>query len=100
MNESRLMQIVLSPLTSEKAAMAEELSNQVVFKVMRDANKKEIKQAVEMLFKVDVLAVRTSIRKPKKKVFRGRLGVRSAEKKAYVTLKDGQSIDYLKSSSE
>jgi large subunit ribosomal protein L23 len=94
MNQERLMQVLLSPHISEKGTVAAELNNQYVFKVRTDASKPEIKQAVEMLFDVEVNAVRVVNTRGKIKRF-GTPGMRSNWKKAYVTLKEGQSIDFL-----
>ena len=91
--EQRLMQVLLAPTVSEKSTFVGEKYNQVVFRVTPDATKPEIKAAVEGLFGVKVLAVNTLITKGKTKRFRGRPGVRSDVKKAYVTLAEGQSID-------
>ena len=57
--ESRLAQILVAPIVSEKATMAAEKHNQVLFKVLRDATKPEIKAAVELMFKVTVDSVQT-----------------------------------------
>ena len=65
----------------------------MVFQVPLDANKFEIKTAVEILFKVKVRAVNTLRQKGKTKRFRGQMGRRSDSKKAYVTLEEGHSID-------
>lgn len=84
--------VIRKPIITEKATMASE-TGAVVFEVARDANKPQIKDAVEALFGVKVKAVNTTITKGKVKKFRGRPGVRSDVKKAYVTLEDGQTID-------
>ena len=84
--------IIRSPVVTEKATLLAE-KNQVVFRVSIDSTKPEIKQAVEGLFGVTVTGVNTLVAKGKTKRFRGRPGVRSDVKKAYVTLADGQSID-------
>ena len=92
-DEGRLAQVLVAPIVSEKATAAAEKNNQVLFKVLRDATKPEIKAAVEALFSVKVKAVNTNVRKGKVKRFRGHIGVRNDVKKAIVTLVDGQSID-------
>ena len=69
--------------------------NQVVFKVLPNARKLEIKHAVETLFKVEVAAVRTANMRGKRKMFQRTLGKRPDWKKAYVTLKPGHDIDFL-----
>jgi large subunit ribosomal protein L23 len=84
--------VIVKPVITEKATMASE-ANAVVFQVARDATKPQIKEAVESLFGVKVKAVNTTVTKGKSKRFRGRPGVRSDVKKAYVTLEEGNSID-------
>jgi large subunit ribosomal protein L23 len=84
--------VIVKPVITEKATMASE-ANAVVFQVARDATKPQIKEAVESLFGVKVKAVNTTVTKGKAKRFRGRPGVRSDIKKAYVTLEEGNSID-------
>ncbi len=84
--------ILLRPVITEKATRTSE-HNQVVFFVPIAARKPEIKQAVEVLFKVKVKAVNTITTGGKEKLFRGRLGERSDKKKAIVTLAQGQTID-------
>ena len=84
--------IILAPVITEKATAVSE-SNQVVFKVRRDATKPEIKAAVEALFKVKVLSVNTLTRKGKRKNFRGVMGKQQDVKKAIVRLAEGQTID-------
>jgi large subunit ribosomal protein L23 len=84
--------VIVSPVITEKATLASE-SNQVIFKVNRQATKSEIKAAIEALFKVKVKAVNTIVRKGKKKAFRGISAVLSDTKRAVVTLESGQSID-------
>ena len=85
-------QVLLKPVITEKATMASE-AGAVVFQVTKTATKPAIKEAVEALFGVKVKAVNTTITKGKTKRFRGRPGVRSDVKKAYVMLEDGQTID-------
>ena len=84
--------VIKMPIVTEKATIVSE-RGQFVFRVALDAKKPEIKAAVEGLFGVKVLAVNTLVNKGKNKRFRGRPGVRSDVKKAYVTLAEGQSID-------
>jgi large subunit ribosomal protein L23 len=88
----RMYEVIRSPLITEKTTNGSE-HGQVTFRVPLDANKIEIKQAVEGLFKVKVRAVNTVTVKGKKKLFRGRPGVRSDWKKAIVSLVDGHKID-------
>jgi large subunit ribosomal protein L23 len=84
--------VIRKPVITEKATMASE-SGAVVFEVAMDATKPQIKEAVEAVFGVKVKAVNTTIAKGKTKRFRGRPGVRSDRKKAYVTLEEGNTID-------
>ena len=84
--------VIRQPIITEKATMASE-SNAVVFEVAIEANKPQIKEAVESLFNVKVKAVNTSITKGKVKRFKGQLGKRKDVKKAYVTLEEGNTID-------
>ena len=90
----RLAQVLIAPIVSEKATMAAEKHNQVLFKVMRDATKPEIKAAVELMFKVDVESVSTVIQKGKVKRFGKSIGRRDHVKKAYVSLKAGQQLNF------
>ena len=83
---------IVSPVITEKSTILSE-NNQVVFEVPVSANKTEIKDAVEALFKVEVTAVNTLRMKGKTKRFRGIPGRRKDVKKAIVTLKDGDTID-------
>ncbi len=83
---------ILAPVITEKATLLSE-QNKVVFRVPLNATKKDIKEAVEALFKVKVGAVNTIVRKGKTKQFRGTPGKRSDVKNAVVTLLDGYSID-------
>ncbi|MEX5730149.1 large subunit ribosomal protein L23 [Rhodovulum iodosum] len=84
--------VIRKPVITEKATMASE-ANAVVFEVAMDANKPQIKEAIEGLFGVKVKAVNTTITKGKVKRFRGILGRRADVKKAYVTLEEGNTID-------
>ena len=92
MREEELYDVIRSPLVTEKSTMASEHS-QVVFEVAMSATKPEIKEAVERLFSVKVVAVNTLIRKGKTKRFKGVKGQQSDFKKAIVTLEEGQAID-------
>ena len=93
-NQERLTQILLAPVVSEKSQRLADKSNQVVFKVLVDANKQEIKQAVESLFDVKVNSVQVAKMKGKRKVFGRIRGKRSDWKKAYVGLKEGFDINF------
>ncbi|GGD64615.1 50S ribosomal protein L23 [Lacimicrobium alkaliphilum] len=94
-SEERLLKVVLAPHVSEKSTLAAENSNTVVFKVLKDATKAEIKQAVEKLFEVEVNGVRTVNVKGKTKRHGMTFGKRKDWKKAYVELKEGQDIDFV-----
>ena len=92
MRQEELYDVIRAPIVTEKSTMVSE-SNQVMFKVAMTATKPDIKEAVERLFNVKVLAVNTLIRKGKVKRFRGVKGQQSDFKKAIVTLEEGQTID-------
>lgn len=94
MSEERLFKVILAPVVSEKTARIAELANQVVFKVMKDANKTEVKAAVEKMFDVKVEQVRVLNVKGKTKRTKFGLGRRNDWKKAYVRLAEGQEIDF------
>ena len=91
-SKERMYEIIRRPIITEKATLLSEF-NQVSFRVPLDATKREIKAAVEALFKVKVTAVNTLRQKGKVKRFRGRIGKRVDYKKAIVSLGEGQSID-------
>ncbi|MBA1148911.1 50S ribosomal protein L23 [Ectothiorhodospiraceae bacterium WFHF3C12] len=95
MNQERVFKVLLGPHVSEKTTLAGEEGNQIVFRVARDAEKGEIKKAVEQLFEVQVDKVRTVKVKGKQKGFGRIRGKRSDWKKAYVVLKPGQDIDFF-----
>jgi large subunit ribosomal protein L23 len=92
LGKERMYQIIVAPLVTEKATRLGEVG-QYSFRVAMDADKREIRQAVEGLFGVSVVAVNTLVMKGKAKRFRGRPGQRSDWKKAMVRLAAGQSID-------
>jgi large subunit ribosomal protein L23 len=94
MNQERIYQVLLGPHISEKATVVAEKNRQFVFRVRPDANKLEIKAAVEKLFNVKVESVNTTITKGKSKRFGRSLGRRSDLKKAYVALKEGFDLDF------
>ncbi|OZI28242.1 50S ribosomal protein L23 [Bordetella genomosp. 1] len=94
MNAERLMQVILAPVVTEKATFVAEKNQQIAFRVVADATKPEIKAAVELLFKVQVEAVQVLNRKGKVKRFGRFVGRRRNERKAYVSLKEGQEIDF------
>lgn len=93
MSEARLMNILRAPVISEKSSAAQQDKNTLVFKVLKDATKDEIKVAVETLFNVKVEAVRTlNFQGKVRRTARG-FGKRSDWKKAYVTLPEGTQLD-------
>ncbi len=87
--------VIRRPMVTEKSTRQKEESHQYVFEVHRDANKIEIQSAVERLFKVKVLQVRTSNVLGKIKRLGRRYGKRPDWKKAIVTLKEGDRIDFF-----
>jgi len=93
-DQNRLATILMAPIISEKATSVAEKNNQVLFKVLRDATKPEIKAAVELLFKVEVEKVSTVVQKGKVKKFGRSIGRRDHVKKAYVSLKAGQELNF------
>ena len=93
MNKNRLLQVLRMPHISEKAAMAGD-ANQYVFKVASNANKLEIRKAVESVFDVKVETVRVLNVKGKTKRFGARTGKRSDWRKAYIRLQEGQEIEF------
>ncbi len=95
MSEERLMKVLLGPHVSEKTTMVAEQANQIVFKVMPDATKPEIKKAVEMLFDVKVDGVTVTNVRGKIKRSGQTIGKRKSWKKAYVRLEAGQDINFL-----
>ena len=94
MNAEHLYKVILAPLVSEKSTLVADRNNQAVFKVAVSATKPEIKKAVEKLLDVEVERVRVLNVKGKAK--RNRFGEtkKASWKKAYVTLKEGQDIDF------
>jgi large subunit ribosomal protein L23 len=93
-DQGRLAQVLVEPIVSEKATSVAEKHNQVLFKVLRDATKPEIKAAVELMFKVEVDAVRTVNQRGKEKRFGRSIGRRDHIKKAYVSLKKGHELNF------
>jgi large subunit ribosomal protein L23 len=90
----RLAQVLVAPIVSEKATSVAEKHNQVLFKVLRNATKPEIKAAVELMFKVEVESVSVVNQKGKVKRFGRSIGRRDHVKKAYVSLKEGQELNF------
>jgi len=94
MNQERLMTVLVAPIVSEKATMVAEKNGQVAFRVLQDATKDEIQAAVELLFKVQVESVQVLNQKGKQKRFGRFNGRRRNVRKAYVSLKPGQEINF------
>lgn len=94
MNTQRLMKILLAPIVSEKSTMLADKVGQVAFRVCSTATKAEVKAAVELLFSVEVAAVRVVNLAGKQKRFGRVMGRRSNVRKAYVALKAGQEINF------
>jgi large subunit ribosomal protein L23 len=94
MNSERMSRVLIGPVVSEKSTRAADLSRQMVFRVLPDATKPEIRKAVEKLFDVKVTAVQVSNNKGKVKRFGSSIGRRPGWKKAYVTLAEGSDIDF------
>lgn len=90
-----LQDIVIAPIVTEKSSLMKEENNTVAFKVAMDANKIQIKNAVEKLFKVKVLNVRSTITHGKKRRVGKNIGMTSNYKKAYVTLSKESKISFF-----
>ncbi len=95
MNKERLMNVLLEPRITEKSSLLGDKYNQFVFKVAKNASKPEIKQAVELMFEVEVDSVQVNNVKGKSKRYKNTSGRRSDWKKAYVKLKPGSNIDFM-----
>ena len=95
MNQERLLKVLVGPIISEKATFIAEKARQYAFVVVPDATKTEVKAAVEHCFKVQATSVQILTIKGKKKRFGRYMGARSNVRKAYVTLKEGQDINFL-----
>ncbi len=95
MNAERMHQILLRPVISEKSTNAAEANRQVVFEVLENATKAEVREAVEKLFDVSVIAVQVLNVRGKIKRFGKTPGKRNNWKKAYVRLAAGDDIDFL-----
>ncbi len=95
MNQEKLMNLLLAPRITEKSTLVGEKYQQYVFKVLKTATKPQIRQAVELMFKVEVESVQVTNVKGKRKVFKQAAGKRSDWKKAYVRLKPGFEINYM-----
>jgi large subunit ribosomal protein L23 len=94
-NETRLLQVILAPVISEKSTMLADKNEQVAFRVATDATKPEIRAAVELLFKVQVKDVKVANVKGKQKRFGRFIGRRDSWKKAYVCLQPGQELNFV-----
>ena len=92
MDKIHLYDKILSPLVTEKSTNFSE-QNKIVFKVPSKANKKNIKNNIEKIFKVNVTKVNIINKQNRTKLTRGRKVKVSGFKKAIITLKKGQSID-------
>ena len=96
-NQERLLKIILAPHISEKATFVGEKNNQSIFRVATDATKKEIKDAIELLWKdqkIEVRNVQTINMKGKRKRFGRFVGQRNDWKKAIVSIKEGQELSF------
>lgn len=93
MKTERMYEVLRRPHVSEKTALLQADSNQYVFEVRADADKSDVKRAVEGLFEVDVEQVRVLNVKGKQKSFRLVPGRQKGWKKAYVRIKSGQTIE-------
>lgn len=96
-SQERLMQVILAPQVSEKATYIAEKHNQIIFRVVQDATKAEIKAAIELMWKaqnIEVKNVQVTNIKGKEKRFGRFMGRRSNWKKAYVSIKNGQEINF------
>ena len=92
--QERLFNVLMAPIVSEKSTMLADKHEQVAFRVRPDATKQEVKAAVEMLFKVEVEKVSILNTKGKEKRFGRFEGKRDNVRKAYVSLKPGQEINF------
>ncbi|CAL4324840.1 50S ribosomal protein L23 [Buchnera aphidicola (Thelaxes suberi)] len=93
--ESRILKILCSPKISEKSSIFLEKTNTVILKVLRDANKLEVKEAVEKILLVQVKKVNTLIVKGKNKKHKGKNYTLKKWKKAFITLHPGQKLDFI-----
>lgn len=91
-SQERMYEVIRSPVVTEKSTFISEY-NQIVFNVAIDSSKREIKEAIETLFKVKVKNVNTLRQNGKIKRFKGTVGKRPEFKKAFITLEEGNSID-------
>ena len=92
---TNVYEVIRAPRVSEKTARLQEVSNQYVFEIAKEATKADVKAAVEQIFEVTVEAVNVVNVKGKNKSFKFRQGRRGDWRKAYVKLAEGQSIDVM-----
>ena len=94
MNREQLMSVLIAPHVTEKTSLAMQNHNQYTFRVRRDASKTDIKKAVELMFDVKVAGIQI-VNEPGKTRRFGKIAGRTQDwKKAYVSLNEGQTIDY------
>ena len=94
MSIDKYYNVLVAPVISEKSTLVGEQANQYVFKVSKRANKEDVKNAIELFFNVSVTGVQILNRKGKEKRYGRTVGRRVNEKKAYVSLKEGQTIQF------
>ena len=87
--------VLRRPVISEKSTLVKELENAVIFEVLKDATKAQIKQAVEQAFNVKVVGVRTAVVRGKNARVGRNIGRKRNWKKAYVTLAEGDTIEFF-----
>lgn len=90
-----IYEVIKRPLVTEKTTLEKDAKNIIAFEIDRDANKIEVKEAVETIFKVEVVEVNTINIAGKKKRVGKNIGKRANWKKAYVTLKEGSKVDFF-----
>ena len=91
-SNQRALSLIKSPITTEKSTNLNQF-NKYSFFVSKDSNSSEIKQAIENIFRVKVIKINTLINRGKLKSFKGSLGYKKDQKKAIVTLAEGNTID-------
>ncbi len=94
MNEERLLKILLAPIRTEKSHRIADANNQITFKVLPGSTKREIKQAIKLLFNVDVVSIQVINCRGKRARFGKSEGWKSDWRKALVRLAPGQDIDF------
>lgn len=93
MIDNYIYDVILGPLTTEKSVRVSDQHRQIVFEVAKNATKEHVKQAIQKLFSVKVIAVQMVKLKGKTKQFKQKVGRRSDTKKAYVSLAEGHDIN-------